>query len=96
MFGAEHIALFIEPREGCGLKIRADTARSRLIVNGEDVEEANWWGTWGAEFKEKLPREIKSKVDEIIARAEVNPDGRARERILEMLRRNRELLRPSR
>jgi hypothetical protein len=96
VFGAEHVALFIEPREGRGLEIRADTARSRLIVNSEDVEEANWWEAWGAEFKEKLPREIKAKVDEIVARAEANPDGRARERILERLQRIRELLRPSR
>ena len=78
------------------MDIRADTARSRIIINGEDVQEANWFETWGAEFKERMPPEIKAKIDEIMAKTERDPDGKARERILERLRRIRELLRPTR
>jgi hypothetical protein len=94
VFGADHVVIYIEPKKT--LDIRADTARSRLIINGEDVQEANWFEKWGAEFKEKMPSEIKAKIDEIMAKTERDPDGKARERILERLQRIRELLRPTR
>jgi hypothetical protein len=94
IFGAEHVVIYIVPREP--LDIRADTARSRLIVNGEDVEDANWWETWGAEFRSKMPAQIKAKIDEIMAKTDRDPEGKTRERISERLRRIRELLRPSR
>ena len=94
VFGADHVVIYIEPKKT--MDIRADTARSRIIINGEDVQEANWFETWGAEFKERMPPEIKAKIDEIMAKTERDPDGKARERILERLRRIRELLRPTR
>lgn len=97
LFGAEHVNIYIEPRTGTsGLDIRADTARSRVLLNGEDVEDANWWERWGAEFREQLPAPIKEKIDEIIARSNADPQGKLRERILERLKRIREFLRPSR
>ena len=52
VFGAEHVVIYIEPKET--LDVRADRARSRIIINGEDVQEANWFETWGAEFREKM------------------------------------------
>jgi hypothetical protein len=94
VFGADHVVIYIEPKKT--LDIRADTARSRIIINGEDIQEANWFETWGTEFKEKMPPEIKAKIDEIMAKTERDPDGKARERILERLNRIRELLRPTR
>ena len=94
VFGSDHVIIYIEPRKT--LDIRADTARSRVIINGEDAQEANWFETWGGEFREKMPEEIKAKIDEIMAKAERDPDGKTRERILERLKRIRELLRPSR
>lgn len=94
VFGADHVVIYIEPRES--LEVRADTARSRIIINGEDVQEANWFDTWGAEFREKMPSEIKAKIDEIMAKTDRDPEGKARERIIERLQRIRELLRPSR
>jgi histidine kinase/DNA gyrase B/HSP90-like ATPase len=96
VFGAEHVVIYVEPREGGGLEIVADTARSRLLINGQDLEEANWWETWGAEFQKKLPAEIKGKIEQIMARTEGDPDGKKRERILERLKRIRDLLRPTR
>lgn len=94
IFGAEHVVIYIEPRKT--VDVRADTARSRLIINGADVQEANWFETWGAEFREKMPEQIKAKIEEIMAKTERDPDGKARERILERLQRIRDLLRPSR
>ncbi|MBS0304143.1 MAG: hypothetical protein JSR43_02000 [Proteobacteria bacterium] len=97
IFGAEHVNIYIEPRAGTsGLDIRADTARSRVLLDGEDVEDANWWERWGAEFRAQLPQAIKDKIDEIIARSNADPQGKLRERILERLKRIREFLRPSR
>jgi hypothetical protein len=84
----------VEPRKT--LDICADTARSRLIINGQDVQEANWFETWGSEFKSKMPAAIRSAIDEIMAKTEQDPEGKTRERILERLQRIRELLRPSR
>jgi hypothetical protein len=94
LFGAEHVIIYIEPRDS--LDIRADTARSRILINGEDVEDANWWETWGAEFRSKMPDEIRVKIDQIMAKTDRDPEGKTRDRILERLRRIRELLRPSR
>jgi hypothetical protein len=94
VFGAEHVVIYIEPRKN--LEICADTARSRLIINGQDVQDANWFETWGEEFKSKMPSAIKAKIDEIMAKTERDPEGKTRERILERLQRIRELLRPSR
>src|SRR5262249_33099369 len=94
VFGADHVVIYIEPKKS--LDVRADTARSRIIINGEDVQEANWFEIWGAEFREKMPPEIKAKIDEIMAKTERDPDGKTRERILERLQRIRELLRPTR
>src|SRR6185437_6022691 len=36
VFGADHVVIYIEPKKS--LDIRADTARSRIIINGEDVQ----------------------------------------------------------
>jgi hypothetical protein len=94
VFGSDHVVIYIEPRKT--LDIRADTARSRIIINGEDVQEANWFETWGTEFRDKMPEAIKAKIDEIMAKTDRDPEGKARERILERLKRIRELLRPSR
>jgi hypothetical protein len=94
VFGAEHVVIYIEPRKT--LDVCADTARSRLIINGQDVQEANWFETWGEEFRAKMPAEIKAKIDEIMAKTEHDPEGKTRERILERLQRIRQLLRPSR
>ena len=94
VFGSDHVVIYIEPRKT--LDIRADTARSRVIINGEDVQEANWFETWGAEFREQMPQPIKAKIDEIMAKTERDPEGKTRERILERLKRIRDLLRPSR
>ena len=94
VFGADHVVIYIEPRKT--LDIRADTARSRIIINGEDVQKADWFEVWGAEFREKMPAAIKATIDEIMAKTEGDPDGKTRERIRERLQRIRELLRPSR
>jgi hypothetical protein len=56
-----------------------------------DIDE-----TWGTEFREQMPEAIKAKIDEIMAKTERDPDGKTRERILERLKRIRDLLRPSR
>jgi hypothetical protein len=94
VFGADHVVIYIEPKKT--LDVRADTARSRIIINGEDVQKANWFEAWGEEFREKMPAAIKAKIDEIMAKTEGDPDGKMRERIKERLQRIRELLRPSR
>jgi hypothetical protein len=94
VFGADHVVIYIEPRKT--LDVRADTARSRIIINGEDVQKADWFETWGVEFREKMPAAIKAKIDEIMAKTEGDPDGKMRERIRERLQRIRELLRPTR
>jgi hypothetical protein len=96
IFGAEHVVLFIEPRMSAGIDICADTARSRVMINGEDVEDASWWERWGQEFKAQMPSEIKATIDEIMSRSDADPDGKLRERILERLKRIRALLWPTR
>ena len=97
VFGSELVNVYIEPRAGTsGLDIRADTARSRILIDGEDVEEANWWERWGEEFRSKLPAEIEQRIKEIVENADADPEGKLRERIIERLKRIKDFLRPSR
>jgi hypothetical protein len=94
VFGADHVVICLEPRHT--LDVCADTARSRILINGEDLQEGGWFEAWGAEFRAKMPHEIKAKIDEIMAKTDRDPEGKTRERILERLKRIRDLLRPSR
>jgi hypothetical protein len=93
IFGAEHVVIYVEPR---GDVVHADTARSRVLIDGGDVEDGNYWERWGEEFKSRMPPEIRALIEELMARADRDPDGKARERILERLKRIRELMIPTR
>lgn len=95
LYGADHIVLYVEPREAAG-SVHADTGRSRVIINGADADSADLWSKWGEEFKAHMPSQITAFVERLLSADEDSTKEERRQRILERLARLRELLTPSR
>jgi hypothetical protein len=55
----------IEPKNLLGKVLTSNTARTQLLVDGEPLP----WAEWAAEFREKLPQEIKDLIDEVAGRS---------------------------
>jgi hypothetical protein len=89
VLGHSKVVLYLEPKTSTGKEVIANTARTRLIVNGEDLP----WSEWGAQFREKMPQEIKDLMDAIAARSTQNVD---REDIKRRIEEFEELYNPSR
>ena len=65
IFGANRVVIYVEPTGG---HVTTNTARTRLIVDGEDLP----WSEWAAEFRERMPQEIRDLMDEVGAKAPSN------------------------
>lgn len=96
LLGHKHFAFVFAPKPGSGGRITADTARSRIRVNGHDIEETGLWVRWCAEFASMMPKEVRDFVDQLMAEAEAHSDKDARDRIRKRLRENQKLLQVSR
>ncbi|HZT17504.1 MAG TPA: ATP-binding protein [Gaiellaceae bacterium] len=65
IFGYERVVLYLEPSNGSTARITSNTARSQLLRNGEPLPYADW----AAEFRERMPQEIRDHIDAVIAGA---------------------------
>jgi hypothetical protein len=63
LFGTDRVVLYVEPRNGGAHQLTANTARTQLLLNGTSLP----YGDWAAEFREKMPQEIKDHMDAVIA-----------------------------
>jgi len=70
IFGHSRVVIYVEPDNGDG-RVTANTARTSLMVNGETLP----WLDWAAEFREKLPAEIKQLMEDVTADSP-SPDHR--------------------
>jgi hypothetical protein len=57
MFGYERVVIYVEPNTQAGLM--PNTSRTSLLMGNEPLP----WAEWAAEFREKLPSELKSFVE---------------------------------
>jgi hypothetical protein len=88
IFGYQRVVLYIEPRNG-DRSITSNTARTQLLLDGQPLPYADW----AAEFREKMPQELRDFIDSVIAGADT---GDHREAIAERLKRYKRLFRLSR
>lgn len=87
IFGHNRVVIYVEPSNGN--RLSSNTARTQLLVDGEPLP----WAEWAAEFRERMPEEVKRLMEEIIAGASSH-DHRAA--IKERLRVVRDLFKISR
>lgn len=76
IFGCERVVIYIQP--GNALAVTANTARTALLIGGEQLD----WTAYAAEFKENMPQELATFQDQIGLKAK-GSDHRAaiRERL---------------
>lgn len=60
LLGHRRVVIYVEPKVSSG-SITTDTARSRLIINGEALP----WTEWCESFRENLPEEINKMMNEL-------------------------------
>ena len=87
IFGHSRVVIYVEPSNGN--RLSSNTARTQLLIEGEPLP----WAEWAAEFREKMPEQVKALMEEITAGASSN-DHRAA--IKERLRVVRDLFKVSR
>jgi len=89
VFGYNRVVIYLEPRPAEGQTLTSNTARTHLLINDEPLP----WAEWAAEFRERMPQDIKDLMDEVTAHS---TGGDHKEAIKERLRQIRDLLRLSR
>jgi hypothetical protein len=66
IFGSDRVVLYVEPRNGTGHRLIANTARTQLLLDGEQLPYAEW----ASEFRnDGMPQEIRDHMDAVIAGA---------------------------
>lgn len=81
IFATNRVVLYLEPTGELG-PLTTNTARTKLIVAGEDLP----WAEWAAEFREKIPPEIKRLMEDVAAKSMTDDHGKAvRERLKPLL-----------
>jgi hypothetical protein len=96
IYGVDHVCLYVVPRPDSGLAIRADTGRSRVLLNDEDIESGDWLQRWGSEFKQKLPKPIADLQAAYISKLGADNSEDARRRVLDRISSLGQLLNPTR
>ena len=65
IFGHNRVVLYLQPHNGEGRRLTSNTARTQLLLNGEQLP----WSDWAAEFREDMPKPIAELVDSVAAAA---------------------------
>ena len=89
IFGYNRVVIYVEPRNGLEHDLVSNTARTHLLMDGEALP----WADWAAEFRDKMPQEIKDLMEEVTAGS---TSGNHKQSIKERLKQIRDLLRISR
>lgn len=87
IFGYQRVVLYVEPN--AGEDVTSNTSRTVLLWRNEPLP----WAEWAAEFRERMPEEIKTLMEDVTA-GSVSPDHR--QAIRDRLKQIRDLFRVSR
>ena len=68
IFGSDRIVLYAEPRKAPDQRLVANTARTQLLLDGEQLP----YPDWASEFRQAMPQEIRDHMDAVIAGAKDN------------------------
>ena len=60
ILGYNRVVIYVEPRPARTDELSTNTARTQLLINGETLP----WAEWAAEFREKMPGEIKQLIED--------------------------------
>lgn len=94
-FGADRVVLHIEPKEIEGRVLHCDTARTRVMIDGRDVEEVGFMDAWGSRFKAQMPDVIAEMMHRLMHQAADTDPANAKKRIKDRLDHIKRLLNPA-
>ncbi|MYA96430.1 MAG: hypothetical protein F4X91_08500 [Nitrospinae bacterium] len=78
VFGWNRVVLYLEPDNDSTQPVTSNTARSHLLIAGQALD----WSIYAAEFREKMPQELRDYQDEVGMTANQTDHRRAiRERL---------------
>ena len=78
IFGHKQVVIYVEPTRNGSRRLTTNTARTNLILNGDQLP----WVDWAAEFREQMPEAIKDLMDEIQSKSTGADHGKSiRERL---------------
>lgn len=63
LLGHNRVVIYVEPLAVTGTRVTTNTARTQLLLNNDVLS----WADWAAEFRDKIPEEIKNLMDEVAA-----------------------------
>lgn len=89
IFGYNRVVIYVEPKNGSEHDVVSNMARTHLLMDGESLP----WADWAAEFREKMPEDIKDLMEEVTAGA---TSGSHKQSIKDRLKQIRDLFRISR
>ena len=89
IFGYNRVVIYVEPNNGHEHDVVPVTARTHLVMDGEQLP----WADWAAEFREKMPEEINALMEEVTAGS---TSGDHKQAIKDRLKQIRDLFRISR
>ncbi|MCZ6626021.1 MAG: ATP-binding protein [Deltaproteobacteria bacterium] len=82
VFGSQRVVIYVEPKEGDGIRLTTNTARTHLSINNLPLP----WAEWTAEFREQMPTEIDDLIQEVAAGAKSSDHSQSiRERLKDVL-----------
>jgi hypothetical protein len=65
IFGHDRVVLYAEPKNGPTRPISSNTARTQLLIDGQELPYADW----AHAFREQMPQEIKELMEAVISHA---------------------------
>jgi hypothetical protein len=61
ILGSNRVVIYVEPDQNGPNRITTNTSRTNLLLESQPLP----WADWAAEFREKLPREIKQLIQSV-------------------------------
>lgn len=82
IFGYRQVVIYVEPSAADGVTLTTNTARTHLLLNRQSLP----WSEWAAEFRERMPSDIKALIERIAAQSTAENHGKSiRERLKAMM-----------
>jgi hypothetical protein len=63
IFGYNRVVIYVEPRPAKKEDLSTNTSRTQILVNGEPLP----WADWAAEFRDRMPVELRQLIEEVAA-----------------------------
>lgn len=82
IFGHKRVVIYVEPEPLVPTSLTTNTARTELLINSERLP----WADWASEFREKMPEEIRTLIEEVAAGSSYSDHSQSiRERLKQIM-----------